>query len=374
MKNSALALILLLASLAQAQGLMDISNSIFPTFGNEFTFTSEELIKAFGDRKIDDPSSPLQFELMKRFAQRIQSECINCKINEIKDRFNELAYRVTLPTGFSFMIMADPFVIEVVTDPQTLKQGQNNANDIQKLIFSSAQFIGLSPHEDKGGGHIHIGIKSAFAHNPKAFRNFVVDLMNHSDVFKSLGAMAKNATVISELGEASVEEFKKVIVEFDLQLSRDLSWQNDATKGQILIEHLAAEINKRVYTSHPKGMNPTRYQAMNFQRMVGELFSVDAKTLELRFFRAQKNSREFVSLLKILYQRIQQAHDEQGLVKVDIKNSKKLSLTEKVKRTRDFILIPGVKWQDIKTAVFDQDVARALGSRLCADSAAHTTK
>lgn len=85
-------------------------------------------------------------------------------------------------SGWHFNVVPDPGVIEATMAPMTVSDYIKHKNEIQKLVFDSASEIGYQPSHYGGGGHISISL-SYFKKRPLLFRNFIVDLLNHGELF-----------------------------------------------------------------------------------------------------------------------------------------------------------------------------------------------
>lgn len=96
----------------------------------------------------------------------------------------------TSPNGWWLALYRDSGGWEFNTNPMTVEQFRQYSADIQDAVFMSAANAGYLPALWQGGGHINIDMTN-FKKNPLLFRNFIVDLLNHNELF--LGAFSYGA-------------------------------------------------------------------------------------------------------------------------------------------------------------------------------------
>ena len=100
--------------------------------------------------------------------------------------------------------------------PHSIKEFEKNKKLFQKLVFDTAKKIDLKPHYRIGGGHIHLDKETHFKGNDLLLRNFIVDTMNHPELF--MGALSHdylNASPLAILHRTSRERFIKILEEYD---------------------------------------------------------------------------------------------------------------------------------------------------------------
>jgi hypothetical protein len=95
---------------------------------------------------------------------------------------NGLREHLLSPNGWWLESYLDSKGVEVLTKPMTVEQFKQFKDDMQDAIFVTAANAGHFPAVWQGGGHINIDIKN-FVRNPILFRNFIVDLLNHNELF-----------------------------------------------------------------------------------------------------------------------------------------------------------------------------------------------
>jgi len=252
-----------------------------PTFGAEFTFTNGKLwaasigkknvVRTVENEAARNAMTDVLLELCKRRG--------DCSISFSNDKYNHKVARVIYNDGWWFQMSLDPSVVEIQTKPSTLKELTAIKDRIQNDIFESAKKVDLQPDLHAGGGHIHIGHKSALDDDARLFRNFVVDYANHPEL--ALGVLEDdlmNAPPIAALTAEQQEAFAEVIERFD--------------QGKIKsIRRLAKEINENVFFTNPHSAiaPPAKYQAMNLSRISYWFPSAD-ETIEIRALRAQTSA------------------------------------------------------------------------------------
>lgn len=89
---------------------------------------------------------------------------------------------LTSPNGWWLSWHRDSDCVEVQTKPMTIEQFKHYKDDLQDAIFVTAANAGYFPALWQGGGHINIDITN-FQNDPLLFRNFIVDLLNHNELF-----------------------------------------------------------------------------------------------------------------------------------------------------------------------------------------------
>lgn len=294
------------------------------TFGAEFTMTSQKLIHAklldpTGD---DDISTKEGREVLEKFGKRVAEKCPACVIERATDRYDLPIFKVRHPGKFSFAITLDPGVLEIVPSAATLEGFRAMAPLLQDLIFATGKELKQRPHIDYGGGHVHVGVTSSFANDPVLFRNFFVDWVNHSDVMKIFTVDPANAPTLLDLPKAARKEMAEALAEFDGVLKREGlldGGKADPKRGAELIQRFAKIVESRVYSrTMVRGWTPTeKYQALNLTRLTNPQLPWEQKTIELRFFDAQKDVGEFIRIIEVLEGRIAFLRKKPGLVALE---------------------------------------------------------
>ena len=119
------------------------------------------------------------------------------------------------PNGWWFSVGPDPAVMEVQSMPATVEVWKRYKDDIQDAIFASAANGGFVPAMFQGGGHINLGT-NVFEGNDLLLRNFVVDLINHNELFMGVfNYDLRNARPFQLLTPYQQKMVYEVIARFD---------------------------------------------------------------------------------------------------------------------------------------------------------------
>ncbi|MBS1961470.1 MAG: hypothetical protein JST04_04590 [Bdellovibrionales bacterium] len=332
-----------------------------PTFGAEFTFTNTEMLLAqlnyAGMRERDEwkkawakkdwkamvelidwntTENDTSNKYLAKMKDSVMKRCKQCKLIEGEDHYGKVNYRFVYPDGWWFQIATDPAVIEIQTAPTTRADFEKMRDRLQTDIFGSAKSVGMMPEPIMGigQGHIHMGLDAAFENDPKLFRNFLVDMMNHPEVNFVFGRNERNAAILSDLGLKNIQEFKKLIADFDAGKIR-------------AIRSLATALQKRVYTKcvDKWWSPPEKYQAINVTRTVDPKLPAGARTVEFRSHRPQKSADEFLDQIRVYEARVEYLRGLKEPIKVNIPTKDAMSSAkEVVRRFRDFIVQSGLNW------------------------------
>lgn len=270
-----------------------------PLFGPEFTFTNADLFKdfikyktnpTFFYDKLKTPSSKAALKEWKNELKILCKTTKDCRVKRTKDKHG-VAYRVIYNDGFWFQISLDEAVIEVQSKPETLDNFEKLKNRINNDIFSLAEKLNLKPDWSAGGGHLNMGLASAFEKNPILFRNWLVDIANNPELFWGiLGKDTSNAPTLTDLGEERIRAFYKIIQEFD---------QNPTD-----IMRLASRIKNEVYTFNPAGWNEKHYQNINLNSIIYTILE-ELQRVEIRAVRPQENFDVFLLQIRLLTRRLE---------------------------------------------------------------------
>jgi len=258
-----------------------------PTYGAEFTFTNQNILRA--QRSLDgtivnNTESEAHRDMMGEILKERCKLSKQCKIKILKNKYDVEMIRVTYKDGFWFQIATDPAVVEIQAKAATREEYLKYKEILERDIFEVARQVGMEPSEiGVGGGHIHIGATSALDKDARLFRNFLVDFVNHPEI--ATGILANdhyNAPPVMALNDKQIEEFKKTINRFD--------------NGDIkTIFALAKELQDKVYFETPTGWDPPKkYQAFNVTRIVNNRTPVEEKTIEIRAIRPQQSIDDFI--------------------------------------------------------------------------------
>ncbi len=320
--------------------------------GPEWTFTNDELIEL--GRIRDTMSLPnaseghdqYQRKMLSLWAREIKLACPDCTIKKAGGFFTIDQLRVQISESVWFEINRDPWVLEVTASAMDQETFAKHSELFQKLIWDSAKKIGISPHTRVGGGHIHLEIKSFFGSDRNLFRNFLVDLANHPELFLgALGFDLLNAPPLAILFGKQKQNFEKILADFD--------------KGSMSINELMARINSEVYSEtfydpYPHQQhNPEKYQAVNL---------LHDETIELRGLNPQESARIHFLLLQLFEARIEYLKKQKGLLAYNKKDYSSLVHSFSVRKmefhtsnidqsfieqkARSYIQESGLKWSD----------------------------
>lgn len=271
-----------------------------PTFGPEFTFTNKRIML----NSIDSDVSS-QYSTISRITSLLEDRCAaekNCTV--LKGIRNGIGTRIEYDDGFWVAFNTDPGVIEVQAKPSTVEEFRARKELIQRDVFDLAKEVGMEPHEHAGGGHIHMGINSAFGEEEStALRNFVTDFYNHPELSSGIfGEDAKNAPILTR---EELDSLQVVLKKFDEGKfpTREffLAGVMDALRGT---------------EAEPKSL---KYRSLSFLSLgyfwdwVYEKVSEKDKlayrlgeraTLEFRAFRPQKDMAMFLREIELLEARV----------------------------------------------------------------------
>lgn len=285
-----------------------------PSMGFELTFTSppQQESEEHGESG-NFPYSTENEEAMINVYNKAQELMQGRKdISSIRyypegSKWTDDYFRVKYKDGFYFDVTMDPACLEVIPKPMTISEVKKYKDRIQKDIFDLMKEAGLTPHRAFGGGHIHLGALSAFGNDVKLFRNFIVDMANHTEL--ASGALENdpdNATPLYKLKASQRKTLKKLIERSDqgeFKTPMDLA---TAFVEDVLFEGKEAGAKK---------LMAQRYLQLNVMRMADlDLSNIDphgtwagyeayvnfaeitdrSSTLETRHLRAQMNAQEVV--------------------------------------------------------------------------------
>jgi hypothetical protein len=90
------------------------------------------------------------------------------------------------PKGWSVWLQQDSGgCVEAGTNPMTVSEFKFYKDDLKDAIFVSAANAGHFPMLWQGGGHINIDLKE-LRKNSLLYRNFIIDLLNHNELFMGI--------------------------------------------------------------------------------------------------------------------------------------------------------------------------------------------
>jgi hypothetical protein len=180
-----------------------LSFSLEPVrFGPEFTFMPDPNLNIGG-----------LFERMNRHLIEEQPEGAKFHL----DHGYKGRSRWTSPNGWWTALYADSGGFEVNVKPMTVDEYKKYAADLQDAIFVSAANIGHFPALWQGGGHINIDVEN-FRRNPLLFRNFMVDLVNHNELYFGIFNYDLQNAVPPQRTASFDNDFRQSLKQLDAEL------------------------------------------------------------------------------------------------------------------------------------------------------------
>ncbi len=318
-------------------GQENLKRESFNLYGRELEFTNDTIY--YANKSSVEITSKQGVAARTNFKNDVLKKCPDCKVENIKDKYGYVNYRIHHPNGFWFDITLDPGVIEIKTMPMTTKQMKKNSAIMKTLIYDIAQKNSLVPDYDYvSAGHIHLGIESAFKNDPLLFRNFVVDLMNRPELAWGIfNDDPLNAPHILDFTKETVEDLKLAITEFDKSNKQSIE--------------LLAELMTKVYKTVPAPEQgyADKYHAINVTRIVGP-YKKEEKTIELRAMRMPKTADAMILMHELLDARLEWLKKQKGLIKLDLPEKKKrLKEQEMVNRFFEFVVQTGGPWDKYRS-------------------------
>lgn len=301
-----------------------------PTFGPEFTFVGLSTFSSLGVLSIGNIRA--RDELAREILKKCEARGDCSVTRKFRKWFLGRDQVIQYNDGFWIRVSTDNDVVEVQTSPLTLNQFKNQRDRIQTDLFDSAEAIGLKPSTfGKGGGHIHMGIKSAFNEDVLLFRNFLVDVLNHSA--GALGAdqvsYKRNAERLNTR-QAAQDRFERVINDFDNGKYRT-------------IEELSWAIVKRVYLWQVEGM---RFQEINLLRVLGFAWNPAKRTIEFRGVDPQQNIDVFLKQIEIFHSRLEYLKTLQG--RIQYRNRTLGGQPNQISGLYGYVVGSGLDWSNFK--------------------------
>lgn len=301
-----------------------------PLFGGEFTFTNPELLAT----RWRSDSGNLQTEkeanrkVLDQLGAKYEELCrtrLKCKISSATNKHGDLGFRVTYEDGWWFQFTPDAAVVEVQIQPNTVASFQKLEPRIQADVFDVASALALAPNPNKGGGHIHMDLPSAFGakgEDAVLFRNFQVDQANSDGLFRLFESRGELAAPFSKASKEAKENFSNYLNFYD----RDL-----ANPSKTAIRDLSIYINHNVYgdlgvgrfyreSENPKLRPPLTkaeviyYQANNLTRLKQSSDGLLYGTHEFRAVPAQRSAHDFVQEIELIQTRLDFLKKKGGFV------------------------------------------------------------
>ncbi len=341
--------------------------------GPEFTFTNPRLIRYGNKLGAAINASEVNTQVRDMWADNLFAACNKlpknhpdrCVIEKSKRRGSPF-FKVIYPDGWWYAITIDPLVVEIIAKPLTLKDAVRMRDRLQRDIWDHARLrvrtfstekadenVGLTPHEEIGGGHIHFDVKTAFGNDALLFRNFIVDFSNHPTLaLGTLGNSVLNGPPISSLSAEQQQAFSDIIFQFDHAYPR------------MTIKELSTLITQKVYyktmgkpgwfgASRHKWVPAEKYQAINITRIVNPDVPDEERTMEIRSLRPEKSADDFIRLITLFDTRIQKLKELSKLNKAVpyLRSQARTSVMEKdpqrmVDEFYSYVTSSGLNWSD----------------------------
>jgi hypothetical protein len=286
-------------------------------FGPEFTFSSSEIL-----RQQPPPmfNCDLQYMRSVAFNNPALKDARQHYLEIIRDRLfmppNSrplFAHRMDrqpddnrnmyFNDDFHFTVSTDPAVIELTTSPMTIRQAQKHSKRLQEILFDWTAEAQATPQMFAGGGHINIGL-AEFSNNPLLFRNFIIDLLNHNELF--LGVFGYDTA-----NAASHWMIPKTTFDLFLKRLNEATSYNHLDKINFVTLQAAIELTRitdRLLAGWAeKGLrapNLARMGALAFNVRVDPHKSIRHVRLEIRAVRPQKNFAQYLRQIQLLQARV----------------------------------------------------------------------
>lgn len=264
------------------------------TFGAELTFTNSEILESQRALASGTINSAMSERYQDLLIDKILENCLDCSVEWKIDKYGLEYGRIIYPDGWYFNVTLDPAVVEVTAKPIPESKLQEYTKRLDQDLYANARELGLRPSRKTGGGHIHFGAEAFFEGNPEYFRDFMVDMYNHSELADGIFADDHyNSPPIKAHPKAQRDAFVKTIEAFDNN-------PEDSIIG------LGLKIREGSYDYQRANWGPTeKYQAINIERMVVEGFEASEETIEVRSIRPQQNGEQFALIANLFKKRME---------------------------------------------------------------------
>lgn len=374
------------------------ANTGLITFGPEWEFTDEEMDQSWKD---EDHRNQKTLELCSAIERNCSAKKTNpactltysSKTIEVLDELSKtkvkktiqwipcfVNYKIKESDGAPFdkdiklTVGVDPGTIEVQATPMTLIEYNYMKTTIQSDLFDIAKANDLMARNGSNG-HIHIGIKHAFANgaatpgneNAKLFKRFFVDLVNHTPFFDSRFKDLYNAPHISNCrriyerhdyrdGQAVKSAFTSIIDE-DIDRVSIEDFARNISENIYSKFHAHSEYQQYIDDGLVEDHNVTKYVAINLNHILPDKRKHPEyeQTLELRGFRGQQNMDEFVKLITILQKRIEYIQNNEISLDESFPCFDYKKPQESLDNIYNYITETGLNWDDYKALFSEND-------------------
>lgn len=271
------------------------------------------------------------------------------------------SFHLTSPNGWWFEANTEHSaqgggVIEITMSPLEVADYRRFKDDMQDAIFVSAANEGYFPAMFRGGGHINIGTQVLFK-NPRLLRNFVVDLLNHNELFMGiLNYDTNNALPFQMLKKKTQKALVAAIANFDRQLLAGRELNDDDLEDFLTALDLALCYSKDPFLLDWDLAPPIRYKhhAVSFIH-TGML---ETSRIELRGVRPQASMDVWIRQIDLFQHRLDYLEKMTELLPIrtvvpitKIKLSKHrlnppIEAKDALRAFYRYVTKSGLKWQD----------------------------
>ncbi|MCO5142679.1 MAG: hypothetical protein M9962_06285 [Oligoflexia bacterium] len=284
--------------------------------------------------KCDDIRLAAEKSYDTKLVAELESLCTNnrcklTKVEEVKDigKHEDVVYHdytIKYPDGFEVHFTHDNSVIEVKTTPLTAKNAKIQTERLQTDVWDMLKKIGLTPPRFDGpwnGGHIHIGLDSAFK-NLGHFKSFLNDLLEHPELAEGiLGNDQLEAASPSKNNGARI---------------RDLLDSLQEIPDHEKVTH--ENVRKLLYKKLPKDG-------------FGIVYHPFLRTIELRFIRSQKSASVLEKIIRLIDQRIKYLAESPSIKPITDISFRPKSDSEKIRDFQRYIEETGLSWDEYEELV-----------------------
>lgn len=265
-----------------------------PTFGPEFEFSN---------REVEAETINIEAKYAEKFRKEIKKKCRRpCKFKE--DKTDRKGSKFTFGKGFWIRVAYDPGVVEVQMSPLTVAQLYKWKDTINEYIFETAKKLRLTPRFEGSGGHLNIGMKSAFGEDSELFLRFFTEFANLPPLSTGiLGNDFYNAPTFATLSAEQKSNFYEILRDFK------------RAKNKPDPISLARQINQRVYVcadcEHHRHLDRGDLPSIKTQAMALRMIE-GAERIEIRSMFAQRNVDDFIMLSELFEARIKYLSSKKG--------------------------------------------------------------
>jgi len=263
-------------------------------FGPEWTFTSATMREKCPSTILCDYGSEVRDEFINGFVAKCDARCAE------NPEFccHQEGHKLIFDDGAWYEIGLDEGVIEVIASKITYEQANSRIGRTRgRMIFQGAAELQdpLIPHEQTGGGHIHLGLK-AFSKKMKSL-DYLIFLNNYPHLLVAGWQKCRvYSAPIALLKRSKGTQFRDSLKE--------------CRKKSVI--DCYKFIRRNTYTqaaNKPNGSNDARRknfypggkaQAVNVDRITEEHIKEGTATVENRYFGPQESYEHWLAQIKVL--------------------------------------------------------------------------